>query len=751
MSLKLPIALFTVAAIGGGVMTSLKQNQPAPLPTELVQSTAHERQPRLALASSIDDPASVAEQIRSVQAKPAAPQASVATPFADELELSQVNRSAPTPQPASPAPAQTPTQTQSNPGPDLSALRYFAARGDTARLQAEIARLRSLYPNWTPPDDPLAVPVGRDERLEAMWKLYADGKYAEVRKAIADRQASETGWQPPQDLLERLTVAETRIRLVNASDLKQYETVIDLAAQTPSLRTCSDVDVLWRLGEAFAKTDREDRGVAVYRYILDNCDDKEQRLATVQKASTVLSPQAFAPLLALEKNDEFASIRDDLSRDRVAAANDKPGTDVADEDLARLRALAEKQGKASDALLLGWYALRHNNIEDAEKWFRKAHATEDTSSASQGLALTLIQLKRPVEAEDVMYKWRNDSEEATATYLATTANLLAGDPPPQLEEEVLARVAQMVVEKKYVPTAQQLGWYARAFNQPQTAIQWFQTALSWKPDDEPSAYGLAITRQQMNDAAGVAEIQRAWAARSQRIANLGMISTTASNVGVAPAGQVAQSVSQYAAPVQQMAKTAPPTAVRNEPRAVGRSAASGSSPRQACSISSNPAGLSTSSALAQGWCLMELNRPLEAANSFEAALSSTDSKVRQDAAYGQSLAYLRLGLTSKAAVSAAKAPQQANRSAELQIAILADRANAAFNSGRFRETLVYLDQRATLQPESTDLMVLRAYAMMNLGRPSDALRIFEAVAETGNRDAARGMGEARVAMGLREN
>ena len=148
---------------------------------------------------------------------------------------------------------------------------------------------------------------------------------------------------------------------------------------------------------------------------------------------------------------------------------------------------------------------------------------------------------------------------------------------------------------------------------------------------------------------------------------------------------------------------------------------------------------------------MDLNRPLEAVNAFEAALRSDNIAVRQDAAYGESLAYLRLGLTSKAAVAAAKAPQRAERSAELQVAILADRANAAFNSGRYREALVYLDQRSTLQPETTDLMVLRAYALMNLGRPNDALRIFELVAETGNRDAARGLEEARVVLGLNRN
>ena len=34
---------------------------------------------------------------------------------------------------------------------DETALRYFARQGDVRRLNAEIARLHSLYPDWTPP------------------------------------------------------------------------------------------------------------------------------------------------------------------------------------------------------------------------------------------------------------------------------------------------------------------------------------------------------------------------------------------------------------------------------------------------------------------------------------------------------------------------------------------------------------------------------------------------------------------------
>ncbi|MGR9274300.1 cellulose synthase [Rhizobium leguminosarum] len=658
---------------------------------------------------------------------------------------------------------QAPPQAAAPPQPavDESALRYFASRGDKVRLQAEISRLQALYPNWVPPADPLAVPQNGDKRLEAMWQLYSDGRYAELRKAVADRQAADAGWQPPTDLLDRLDVAEARARLVNASDLKQYATVVDIAAATPSLLTCSEVDVLWRVAEAFIQTERAKRGQDAYTYILKNCTNPAERQATVEKASTLLGYQPMQALLTLERpaadgSKEFDAIRDNLARRFMAEGNDDPNLAIAPDYVARLEKLAETGGLASDALLLGWYQLRRNNDADAEKWFRAARAKQDSATASQGLALALIARKAPEEAEDVMFRWRADSEDATSTYLAATANLMALQPPADLAEDVLHRIAAEVIARKYVPTAQQFGWYARSLNQFQTAARWFETALAWKPDDEPSAYGLVITREQLSDRKGVLDLQRAWAGRSSRITNLEDTSSLTPNAVPSPPGKEALAVQQPAQSTQRP-PTEPLPAERRvtlQPgsevvvRAAGPAMETVTVPRgrrqtRGCSTTIDAGQLSPADALSRGWCLMDINRPMEAVSAFEAALRSPARKVREDAAYGQSLAYLRAGLSGNAAVAATKAPQNRQRAAELQVAILADRALSAFDAGRYRETLIYLDQRAQLQQERIDLMVLRGYCYLNLKMYGDATRIFEAAAATGSRDAARGLADVR--------
>src|SRR3954470_7309150 len=84
----------------------------------------------------------------------------------------------------------------SQPQVDESALRYFASQGDTRRVNAEIARLRALYPNWSPPSDLSQLssggsPVPADPIVERLWNLYKEDRIAEVRAAIAERQSSD--------------------------------------------------------------------------------------------------------------------------------------------------------------------------------------------------------------------------------------------------------------------------------------------------------------------------------------------------------------------------------------------------------------------------------------------------------------------------------------------------------------------------------------------------------------------------------
>ncbi|MDR6632055.1 tetratricopeptide (TPR) repeat protein [Phyllobacterium sp. 1468] len=699
------------------------------------------------------------------------------------------------PKPAAPAPGAA-----TAPKVDETALRYFARQGDKRRLEAEIARLRALYPGWTPPADPTSVMPQADTALDAMWKLYAAGKLPELRKAIQERQTSEPGWKPPGDMLQLVELAESREQLINASDLKQYDTVIRIGSSHNSLLTCSDVDVLWRVAEAFAKTDRVARAKDAYGYVLDNCTKPDERLATVQKALPLLSRADLDALLAREKTNpdgskEFDTIHNDLARKAVADAGADPKLTVPPADVSRVEKLANDVVEPSDPLILGWYYLRRNDPVAAERWFRLSHDRENAASSSQGLALAMIALSRPAEAEGTIYEWRDSSDGAKAVYMAAVANLLAQDPPVEIAPAILQRMVPEVMKAKDANAAQQLGWYAYLLNQFETASGWFSTALLWKPDDEPSSYGLVLTREQLGDTAGVADIQRRWAGKSDRIARLGELRNTrqrglvpsperfgtdtstanqpvtqpTTNPG-APAAALPQDSSVAAAnplsttPAPTLAERVAETIARTRviqsqnqtepvqaspeprrPRPPQQTAVNTSQrASRGCTTTIDPQTLTPDAALTRGWCLMDMNRPLEAAAAFERGLLSRSEAAKSDAAYGQSLAYLRVGLADKAAVAASKARQKHSRQIELDTALLASRATDSFTAGRYTEALLALDQRARIAPERNDLMVLRGYAYMNLNRLADAQRVFEAVAATGSKDGLRGMATIRA-------
>ncbi|WP_176084984.1 hypothetical protein [Martelella sp. HB161492] len=861
-----------------------------------------------------------------------------------------------------PTPAAATDATPAGPSVDESALRYFAQQGDLERLQAEISRLRALYPNWTPPANPLAVQDNSDNQLQAMWQAYAEGRYQDVHDMITERQQREPGWVPPADLTDRLFIAETRRNLLAAAKDQDYAKVIDLASQAPSLLTCAEVNVMWQVAEAFAKTDKISRADDAYTYILTNCEKPEERYATMQKAMSLLPYDDVVKLFALERTGddgkpEFEDLRNQLLRDRFAEAGKDANIVIAPDDLARMQKLADDSKSADDSQLLAWYFLIRGSDEAAEEWFRKARDEGDSATISQGLALLLIKQNKSDEAEAVMYPWRNSSDEAKDTYLNAVVNMLGRTPRVAYSDEVLKRMADVVTETKSVTAAEQFGWYSNNFKQWMTGLQWFEAGLSWEPWQEPLAYGVTITLNELGYRPGVYQMQRIWAPYSERIAwlndpnapvnsldnllatvfrlttvKLANGKTSVSAVPIAevnlatgeqkPIGAAAMSVTGDATPgvaltapvnapgaagtgdaadnsqaanyvpdyykyyygqtttgvdthglmvptgnqpalqnlpslngqsipksmiatdqvtgeetvtilntdlllntnpyrpsAQQVAAalytygqpsdktvvwrfddaayrnrdflrqyklgtyqpqtatetttpvtttpvattttaaalpagsevtigaaTVTPVAATTTTRTTTRSTASGATSSGSCWSGRSPGSLSASAALTQGWCLMDLQRPMEAVRAFEVALGSSSSKTREEAAYGQSLAYMRMGLTSKAAAAASQTPMSAKRQTDLQVQILTDRAVTAYNGGHYRDALLMLDQRDQLAPAEDGLMVIRGYAYMQLQRYNDAYKVFEALAEKGNTTAMDGLALARQQM-----
>lgn len=670
--------------------------------------------------------------------------------------------------PAAPAPAPSPKV-------DESALRYFASQGDTRRLEAEIARLRALYPEWRPPDDLNAPsPDAGDAELDEMWKLFSQGKIGEARAAIAARSAADPAWQVPQDLLAQLDKSEAAQRLVNASDAKQWDQVLKIAAQTPGLLTCTNVDALWRVAEGFVQTTRLDRARDAYAYVLTNCTDAAERLATMQKALPLLPEDMIAALLRLEKGTEFGPVRDDLARRHVGKAAEDPKLTATPDEIARLDALARAASTPDDAILLGFYTLHHNEPAKAVDWFKLALSRNGGAKAAEGAVIALGAVKEYQEAESLGSAWLEAGPANRKAYLDVATALIAQTPPPRLDQPVVQRIAKTIGTDRYAPGAQGLGWYAYNSGQTAAAETWFETALSWDADQEPAAYGLGLSRQRLRDIAGLRAIVAKWGRRSPRIADLlnprRTVEAAPDKREGAPAAALpatATSAPPVAAPAaapaapSTAAAVAPPLALgpaRETVREARRIDEDEPAPRRALTVRvggrervlvAETAGLPPASgacrggatgaaALARGWCLLNLKRPVEAAAAFDAAIRTSSGRVAEDAVSGKVYAQLQRGLTAEAGIAASTAPVSRKRRAELSAAILADRFYAAYDAKEYNRALITLQDRARYAPEGVDMMTLRGWSYFNLGRYDDARRVFEAVVRANGSAEARG-------------
>lgn len=663
------------------------------------------------------------------QSQPAPPVTTLDTPPAETVTTTA-------------APVAAPITTVTVPTPpsvDETALRYFARQGDTVRVQAEIQRLRSLHPGWEPPLNLLSDEYVPDADIIRIWELFSNGDYAGARAAIATKQQTDPNFVPSQDLLDSLTLGESGLRLRNASDAKQFETVISIAANAPELLTCDSIDNLWRIAEAFARTGNTPRAIDAYTYILTNCSDTAQRYATVQKAIELLDRADLAPLLALERTNvdgtaEFADLRLDLARRAIAGALGETGVKPLPEDVTLFERAAETSTVAEDLRLMGWYELSRDRADAGRRWFEKAVAADPSVASVQGLGTALLQLGDSEAAEDALSEYRQDSDELTALYLDAAAALLALQPRIELDSKVLGRIVDTVMSARHANAAQELGWYAYDFQQPQTAVEWFTLALRWQTDLEPAAYGMMVAANALGDQVTVESIRTQWGTRSDRIASFGR--TTNSTAPPMPQPRPVQATT---------AATSIPAVQITEARPV-EAAPQASSGGRSCTGFVPAGSLSAGAALNHGWCLMDLNRPAQAVDHFTRALQSASEATRSQAAYGLSLAYVRLGLADEAAVAAASAPITDRQAIELEIAILSEKATSAYDIGDYRRALDAMDARARYAPERNDLLTLRAWSYYHLRRYRESQRIFEAVAATGYGDAVAGLAAATAAL-----
>lgn len=430
--------------------------------------------------------------------RPAAP-----APAADTVEMQIAKLSQRAEQPA----------TSAKPEVDETALRYYAQTRDLKRLGAELRRLKTLYPDWDAPEDLFDAPTNISE--QPLWDIFGSGDYVRVRNEIAKLQSENPNWKPSQELLDKLALAETRRLMERSHAQRNWAQVVTLAEATPQLMVCPEMNTMWITAEALAQSRDFARAFDLYKYIVTSCEDPNERLSTVQKASLQLPEAGTRSLIALgnilpDGTGEFDAVSFDLVRRKMGlvAQGNGPSTALTIDELQRFSDYVQRSFSADDAELFGWFYYGQQSWEASYHWFVSASRMTTSPKSIEGVILTLRNLQHRDEALQLARQYATQTPELKKIYIElVSAGLTDQETPLTVEEKELKLFESYVVEQKSALGAQALGWYRLENKESKEAARLFQQSVEWEAT-EGGVTGLAVVAARAKNWGRVAAIKK---------------------------------------------------------------------------------------------------------------------------------------------------------------------------------------------------------------------------------------------------
>ena len=245
---------------------------------------------------------------------------------------------------------------------DESAPALLRLAAQIARVNAEIRRLKTLHPNWTPPTTSIR-PRARATTNSRSGTCSPATASRNCTPAIALRMKNEPGWQTvarPDDQ-DRAQGGDQR-----AHERRRTPRTGRACSRSPTaIRACSIAPIWTPTGgrRRVPQVGLATRAFEIYHAILASCSDHDERLATVRKAISRFSVDQVKSLIAMgAKSDdgasEFDAAKIDLTRARIAAVNSGgKADDIEGSDLDAFFAEAARSAQRGDLALAGWWSM----------------------------------------------------------------------------------------------------------------------------------------------------------------------------------------------------------------------------------------------------------------------------------------------------------------------------------------------------------------------------------------------------------
>ena len=608
-------------------------------------------------------------------------------------------------------PVERPVSTVDGARPDISALRYYALRGEQGRVQSEISRLRQLYPNWQQPDNIFAEDNATEQQL---WKLYSDGKTDLLKAEIVRLQALNIGYTPSPELLDKIEQRETRTGVAAAWAARDWNEVINQANANPALLAGDDIELIWFLGEAYARKERPEDSFDAFGAALKSANSRQERKATIQKAALLLSTDKALQLLhatpELTDDPNMAiEVQDAIVRGALAKSAElgEPLPATLGTHLADFLVRAKISNSHEDAVLLAWSRFGQRDWKGADKWFTHALTLKQSPKAVEGAIMSAMRLQDIPGASGLAGEWLNSTPEIGALFLSVHAPALLQPVPQAMDSRFLQVYAERTVALENGEGSEALAWYAFNIRQLDAADAWFSKAMEWE-ETETAVYGKALTAGRRKDRAMFDAVQSSFGPKYPTVAALKYKREVHRKKPVA--------VKRTSAAQSHSGRLRRRIAKLHQAKQFGECLELSRSLRQY-------GPLKAQDHQTRGWCLMGANRPVEAAQAFAASVR-LGGRGKVSSAYGQALATLRSGKTNEALSIANQNPMTPKQRRVIDIELLTQRARAAFANRDYAASVYALDKRAKLIPETCDLTLLRAWAHYHTGRITSARAIF---------------------------
>lgn len=189
---------------------------------------------------------------------------------------------------------------------ELRALIYYLDHDDPRSVQAEMRRLRSAFPRWTPPSDlnelralGPSTEVGVDER--PIWARLQRNDFAGARALIEQGRATSPSWTPSADLLRQLETNESQAAFETAYASRDLAGAVSAMRRSPMLMRCDRINNAWRLAELYQIAGQDQNAVTTYRGVLSSCRRSSDVVATLEKANEVASNEQMTALFDLAR------------------------------------------------------------------------------------------------------------------------------------------------------------------------------------------------------------------------------------------------------------------------------------------------------------------------------------------------------------------------------------------------------------------------------------------------------------------